>query len=137
MDRHFRFLLIGLASLPAVADTVAITLSGNFGPAQSGSSMLDNQNYTINFVVADSALPDSTTCCLFEISATYDVAALALTGRAYGVRVLLLSHVVFATLLGRFAPDDECVIATRLDSSNNGASYSLQTSQTPGTVLIP
>ena len=41
--------------------------------------MLDNQNYTINFLIPDSALPDSRTCCLFQISATYDVTALALT----------------------------------------------------------
>ena len=69
----------GLAVAPALADPVTVTISGNFGPG--GSSVFDNQDYTLNYLIPDSAMPSVTTCCDFQISATYDVnAQLAVPG---------------------------------------------------------
>jgi hypothetical protein len=76
MNRPFNFLVIALAAAPAFAGSIAVTLSGNFGTPSSGSSVFDNQNYSINFLIPDPSLPSSITCCLAQISATYNVNAL-------------------------------------------------------------
>jgi hypothetical protein len=75
MCRQFSFLVIALAAAPAFASPIAVTLSGNFGAPQGGSSVFDNQNYSINFLIPDPSSPSATTCCLAQISATYDVNA--------------------------------------------------------------
>jgi hypothetical protein len=75
MSRHFGLLLIALAAAPALADSVALTITGNFGAPTSGSSVFDNQNYSVSFLIPDTASPASTTCCMFNISATYNVNA--------------------------------------------------------------
>jgi hypothetical protein len=75
MCRHFSLLLMCLAAVPVFADSIAVTLSGNFGAPQGGSSVFDNQNYIVSFLISDSASPSETTCCLSQISATYDVTA--------------------------------------------------------------
>ncbi len=75
MYRCFGFLVIALAAAPALAGPVAVTLSGNFGAPMGGSSVFDNQNYTLSFLIPDQQSPSATTCCLAQISATYDVMA--------------------------------------------------------------
>jgi hypothetical protein len=65
----------GLAVAPALADPISVTISGNFGAPKPGSSVFDNQDYTINYLIPDPALPSVTTCCDGQISATYDVTA--------------------------------------------------------------
>jgi hypothetical protein len=67
--------LMCLAAASAFADTVAVTISGNFGTPQGGSSLFDDQNYTVDFVIPDSANPSVTTCCLANVEADYDVTA--------------------------------------------------------------
>lgn len=73
MFRCCRFLWIVLAVAPAFAEPIAVTLVGNFGAPQSGSSLFDNQNYTVTFIIPDQSSPSATTCCAGQISATYDV----------------------------------------------------------------
>jgi hypothetical protein len=60
----------GLITAPAFADSVNVTLSGNFG--SGGLSVLDNQNYTITFSIADPASPSRTYCCAGTIIIVYD-----------------------------------------------------------------
>jgi hypothetical protein len=67
--------LAALAATPAFGGSIAVTISGNFGAPQGGSSVFDDQNYSINFLIPDDASPSSTICCLAQISATYDVSA--------------------------------------------------------------
>ena len=74
MYRKFTFLL-ALAAAPAFAGPIAVTLSGNFGAPQGGSSVFDNQDFSISFLIADDSSPSATTCCVAQISATYDVIA--------------------------------------------------------------
>ena len=64
-----------LAAGPAFGGPVLVTISGNFGSPSSGSSVFDNQNYSVQFLIPNDALPSSTTCCAAQISATYDVSA--------------------------------------------------------------
>src|SRR5262245_243649 len=73
MYREFRLVLTVLTAVPALATPIAVTLSGNFGPPQSGSSIFDNQSYSVNYLIPDPASPSATTCCLAQISATYNV----------------------------------------------------------------
>ena len=73
MYRYLGFLLVALSAAPAFTNPIDVTLSGNFGAPQDGSSVFDNQNYAINFVIPDPASPSDTTCCLFQISAAYEV----------------------------------------------------------------
>src|SRR5438045_6532479 len=75
MYRKLRFLLIALAAAPVFSTPISVTLSGNFGVPQSGSSLFDNQNYSLNFLIPDPSSPSATTCCLAQISATYNVNA--------------------------------------------------------------
>jgi hypothetical protein len=76
MNRQFSLLFIVLAVAPAFAGPIAVTLSGNFGAPQGGSSVFDNQNYSVNFLIPDPSSPSATTCCLAQISsATYNVNA--------------------------------------------------------------
>src|ERR1700730_5949650 len=75
MYRQFSFLFIALAAAPTFGSPIAVTLSGNFGAPQGGSTVFDNQNYSINFLIPDPSSPSATTCCLAQISATYNVNA--------------------------------------------------------------
>ncbi len=75
MCRQFSFLFVALAAAPAFAGPIAVTLSGNFGAPQGGSSVFDNQSYSVNFLVPDPSSPSATTCCFAQISATYNVNA--------------------------------------------------------------
>ncbi len=75
MCRQFGFLLIALTATPAFAGPIAVTLSGNFGMPQGGSSVFDNQNYSVDFLIPNPSSPSATTCCLAQISATYNVNA--------------------------------------------------------------
>jgi hypothetical protein len=75
MYRQFSFLFTALAVAPTFAGPIAVTLSGNFGAPEGGSSVFDNQNYSINFLIPDPSSPSATTCCLAQISATYSVNA--------------------------------------------------------------
>jgi hypothetical protein len=75
MYGQFKCLIILLAVAPAFAGPIAVTLSGNFGAPQGGSSVFDNQNYSVSFLIPDQSLPSATTCCVAQISATYDVNA--------------------------------------------------------------
>jgi hypothetical protein len=75
MFRHAGFLWVALSAVSASAGPVAVTINGNFGAPQSGSSIFDNQNYVIQFLIPEDASPAATTCCLAQTSATYDVNA--------------------------------------------------------------
>ncbi|MEO8132199.1 MAG: hypothetical protein ABI822_34200, partial [Bryobacteraceae bacterium] len=59
----------------AVASPIAVTLSGNFGAPDFGTSIFDNQNYSINFLILDPASPSSAICCAGQIEADYSVLA--------------------------------------------------------------
>ena len=72
---RLRLVLIFFAGLRLLAGPIAVTLSGNFGAPQGGSSIFDNQSYVVSFLIADPASPSQTTCCLGQMSATYDVTA--------------------------------------------------------------
>ena len=69
------FIATAALAVPAFGGPIAVTISGNFGAPISGSSVFDNQNYSIHYVIPDDASPSSTTCCLAQISANYDVIA--------------------------------------------------------------
>ena len=69
-------LLWVVLAAPALASPISVTLTGNFGAPSSGSSVFDNQNYTISFVIPDPSSPSAVTCCLAQISAGYNVTAL-------------------------------------------------------------
>ena len=69
------FVLTCFAAFPLFAEPIAVTLSGNFGAPDAGSSVFDFQNYVVSFQIPDAASPSQTTCCLGQISATYDVTA--------------------------------------------------------------
>ena len=75
MRNRFCLVLVSFAALPLLADSIAVTLSGNFGAPQGGSSVFDNQDYVLSILIPDSASPSQTTCCFAQISATYDVIA--------------------------------------------------------------
>ena len=76
MYRLLTLLLVVSTVAPAFAGSVSVTLSGNFGaPLPGGSSVFDNQNYLVSFLIPDPASPTTTTCCLAQISATYNVNA--------------------------------------------------------------
>ncbi len=60
---------------PVFGGPIAVTISGNFGAPTDGSSVFDNQNYSIQYLIPDDASPSSTFCCLAQISANYDVIA--------------------------------------------------------------
>ena len=81
MFRHFRFLLLCSLAARVFAAPVSVTLNGNFGAPTGGSSILDNQNYSVTYTIPNPASPDAVTCCLANISAEYDVIAhLAIPG---------------------------------------------------------
>ncbi len=63
------------AAAPAFGGPIAVTISGNFGAPQGGSSVFDNQNYSIQFLIPDDGSPSSSTCCVAQVSVTYDVIA--------------------------------------------------------------
>jgi hypothetical protein len=103
MSRHFGLLLIALAAAPALADSVAVTITGNFGAPTDGSSVFDNQNYSVSFLIPDTASPTSTFCCMFEIAATYNVnATLAVPGLGLSIDDIVQAQYVDEAPIGQW-----------------------------------
>jgi len=69
------FIATAAFSAPVFGGPIAVTISGNFGAPIGGSSVFDNQNYSVQYVIPDDASTSSTVCCVAQISANYDVIA--------------------------------------------------------------
>jgi hypothetical protein len=60
MLRFVALFAFGLVGVPEIlAESVFVTINGNFGPSDSNSTVFDNQDYSVRFTIANPASPDS------------------------------------------------------------------------------
>jgi hypothetical protein len=69
--RELSLFLMFAAVVPAAPITVLI--SGNFGPGLGGSTVLDNQDYSIAYTIPDPHAPDSSFATGNVANATYQI----------------------------------------------------------------
>lgn len=88
MPRHVALAFL-LATTVLCAGPINVSIAGNFGPPSTGSSVFDNQNYFITFMIADPHSPDMAFDApggIGQVSATYHVPVLlAVPGLGFSV----------------------------------------------------